>query len=97
MTDILDHLASDIRRIADRRVFGRVAGVQGMLVEVEGLQGHLSIGDRCRIRARGGRVVMAETVGFREGRALVMPYQALEGVALGARADGEQIIYVVKP
>lgn len=97
MTDILDHLASDIRRIADRRVFGRVAGVQGMLVEVEGLQGHLSIGDRCRIRARGGRVVMAETVGFREGRALVMPYQALEGVALGARAEAIAAEPAVRP
>lgn len=97
MSDVLDHLHGNLGRIAGRRVYGRVSGVQGMLVEVEGLQGHLSIGDRCRLQARAGREVVCETIGFRDRRALLMPYQALEGVALGARADAVAAEPAVRP
>ncbi|MBP5856063.1 flagellar protein export ATPase FliI [Marivibrio halodurans] len=97
MSDVLDHLHGNLRRISNRRVHGRVAAVQGMLVEVEGLQGHLSIGDRCRIAARGQRLVVCECIGFRDRRALVMPYQALEGVALGARAEALPAEPAVRP
>ena len=97
MSDVLEHLHGNLRRIADRRLYGRVASVQGMLVEIEGLQGHLSIGDRCRIAARNKRTVVCECVGFRDHRALVMPYQALEGVALGARAEAIVAEPAVRP
>lgn len=87
MSSLLDHLIADISRVSDRRVFGRVAAVQGMLVEIEGVEGHLSIGDRCVLTARRDRRVSCEVIGFRDNRALAMPYGALEGVALGARAE----------
>jgi hypothetical protein len=32
---------------------GRVAAVQGILIEIKGIQGYLSIGDRCSIAGRG--------------------------------------------
>lgn len=87
MAGILDILESDLRRIADTRLYGRVAAIQGMMVEIDGLEGHLSIGERCHIMGRGGRHVTCEAVGFRNGRALVMPFAALDGVALGARSE----------
>jgi flagellum-specific ATP synthase len=47
----------------------------------------LSIGGRCTIIARAGRRVPCEVVGFRNGRALLMPLGNLDGVGLGCKAE----------
>jgi len=83
---LVKSLLSDLDRIPPVRYFGRVEGVQGLLVEAGGLGRSLSVGDRCRIVARD-RTVMAEAVGFREGRALIMPFSSLDGVGLGCRVE----------
>jgi flagellum-specific ATP synthase len=58
-----------------------------MLVEISGAPPTLSVGDRCEVVARGNRApVLCEVVGFRGGRALMMPFGPLEGVGLGCRA-----------
>lgn len=74
-------------RIADWRFFGRVSGIVGLLVEVEGLQGCLSIGDHCRLRGRNGQRLSGEVVGFRSGTSLLMPFGPLEGIGVGCRVD----------
>lgn len=84
--DGITSLLSELERLPTHQVFGKVAGVQGLLVEVSGVH-HLSVGDRCNVIARDGRVVVCEVVGFREGRALVMPFGPLEGIGLGCRAE----------
>ncbi|HSR72673.1 MAG TPA: flagellum-specific ATP synthase FliI, partial [Kiloniellales bacterium] len=71
-----------VTRLPDVRLFGRVAGVLGMRIEVAGLERRLSIGDRCTIGARGGRRVPSEVIGFRDGRALLLPFGPLEGIGL---------------
>src|SRR3546814_16601316 len=41
-------------------------------------------------------MVTCEVVGFRDGRALAMPFAALEGVGIGSRAqisDAEPVVY----
>src|SRR3546814_16591626 len=66
------------------------------MVEIGGVERALSIGDRCYVQARGGRMVTCEVVGFRDGRALAMPFAALEGVGIGSRAqisDAEPVVY----
>jgi flagellum-specific ATP synthase len=67
-----------------------------MLVEVAGVQGNLSIGDRCDIVARGNKLLPCEVVGFRSGHALAMPFGSLDGVGLGCKvvlANTEPLIY----
>jgi flagellum-specific ATP synthase len=93
---LVRNLLNEIEHLPDHRVFGKVMAVQGMLVEIGGVQGNLSVGDRCLIRARANRLVIGEVVGFREGRGLVMPFQPLDGVGLGSRvevANAESILY----
>ncbi|NKB43045.1 MAG: flagellar protein export ATPase FliI [Alphaproteobacteria bacterium] len=80
-------LINELDRLPVHRVFGRVSAVQGLLIEVSGVQGNLSVGDRCNIIARDDRKVACEVVGFRDGRALLMPFGALEGVGHGCRAE----------
>lgn len=96
MATLLRHLASDIEKIPDFRLYGRVTAVLGMMVEIGGVERALSIGDRCYVQARGSRMVTCEVVGFRDGRALAMPFAALEGVGIGSRAqisDAEPVVY----
>ncbi|MDP2326729.1 MAG: FliI/YscN family ATPase [Dehalococcoidia bacterium] len=65
------------------RIEGRVREVTGLLAEVEGIPGRL--GEMCRIEPDGTPPIDAEVVGFRAGRALVMPLGDLRGVQAGAR------------
>lgn len=90
------NLINEIERIPDHLVFGRVSSVLGMLIEVSGVEGMLSIGDHCRVEARNGRMVLSEVVGFRDGKARVMPFGTLEGIGLGCRVEighGDPVIY----
>lgn len=80
-------LLSEIERLSPIRCYGRVVAVSGLLVEVAGAQAALSVGARLVITARDGRRIPCEVVGFRDARALCLPFGALDGVGLGCRAD----------
>jgi flagellum-specific ATP synthase len=80
-------LAEDIESIPERRRFGRVSGVMGMLLEVGGLPQELAIGGHCVVRGAEGRRTPCEVVGFRAGRALLMPFGPLEGIGLGSKVE----------
>jgi flagellum-specific ATP synthase len=84
---LTQNILGEIDRLASTRVYGQVTGVLGMLVEVSGVQGHLSIGDHCRIATRTGAEVLCEVVGFRDNRALLMPFGTLDGIGIGCRAE----------
>jgi len=91
------HLLADLTRIAPYRLYGRVTGVQGMLVEIGGVEHLLSIGSRCSLVARDGRRVACEVVGFRKDRALLMPFSALDGIGLGCKAEIADSEPVIRP
>ncbi|MGE4351311.1 MAG: flagellar protein export ATPase FliI [Bdellovibrionales bacterium] len=80
-------LISDIASLPDMTIFGRVVGVQGLLIEVAGVEHHLSVGGRCCVLSRSGRRVLCEVVGFRDNRALLLPYHTLDGIGLGCMAE----------
>lgn len=87
MNECAQNIVRELDRLADHRFFGRVSGIVGLLVEVEGLQGCLSIGDHCRLRGRSGQWLAGEVVGFRSEAALLMPFGPLEGIGVGCRAE----------
>lgn len=87
MTTLAKNIISEVGRLPDYQVFGQVSAIVGLLVEVGGAQGVLSVGDHCRLLGRNGRVVTCEVVGFREGRALLMPFGSLDGIGLGSPAE----------
>ena len=82
-------LEKDIEAVPALRRFGRVARIEGLLVEVTGAAGAISLGGLVRLTSGSGRQIPCEVVGFREGRALAMPLGVLDGMTLGARADFE--------
>src|ERR1700759_5424036 len=82
-------LLKDIEAVPTLTRYGRVARIEGLAVEVTGASGAVSLGGQCRITIGNGRKIPCEVVGFRDGRALVMPLGSLDGITLGARADFE--------
>jgi flagellum-specific ATP synthase len=92
-----DRLITDIEAVAPHLIFGRVTGVQGLLVEVAGIERHLSVGARCHVIARGERKVLCEVVGFRDGKALLLPFSTLEGVGLGCKTEIAQSQPTIAP
>jgi flagellum-specific ATP synthase len=94
---VVSTFVKEIGQVADYRLYGRVAGVLGMLVEVAGLEQALSIGSRCAIHAQGNRRVICEVIGFRQRRALLLPFGSLEGVGLGCKAEVMESEPLVRP
>ncbi len=80
----LSHLVAAIEAIDPLVVIGKVAGVSGLLIESRGGLTRLAVGARAEIERRGMAALPAEVVGFREDKALLMPFGPVEGVAPGA-------------
>ncbi|MBX6321159.1 MAG: flagellar protein export ATPase FliI [Rhodospirillaceae bacterium] len=90
-------LISDIARLPTDRRYGRVAAVQGMLVEIAGVERDLAIGAHCDLIDRRAQRTTCEVVGFRGGRALAMAFGALDGIGLGCKAELGDSDPVVRP
>ena len=84
---IVEALIAELSALPDRYRYGRVTGVRGMMVEIGGLHDGISVGGVCDLITRDGRRLPCEAVGFRDGRALVMPFGSLDGVGLGTKAE----------
>jgi len=80
----LRSLIAAVERIDPLNVSGRVAAVNGLLIEARGGLTRLAVGVRAEIERRNAPPLAAEVVGFRETRALLMPFGPVEGVAPGA-------------
>src|ERR1700722_3998991 len=80
-------LLKDMEAIPTLTRFGRVARIEGLAAEVTGAQGAVSLGGQVQLTIGNKKRIPCEVVGFRDGRALVMPLGALDGITLGARAD----------
>ena len=77
-------LSAAIERLDPLTVSGRVAAVNGLLIEARGGLTRLAVGARAEIGRFGEKPLAAEVVGFRDTRALLMPFGPVEGVAPGA-------------
>ncbi|MBQ8085517.1 MAG: flagellar protein export ATPase FliI [Lachnospiraceae bacterium] len=65
---------------------GKVAKIVGLTIESVGPSCKLN--DLCLIRSRNGnQEVMAEVVGFRDNRVLLMPFDSVEGIGPGATVE----------
>ena len=68
------------------RVNGKITEVIGLLIESTGPAA--SVGDVCRIEKNGTLVGLAEVVGFKRDRTLLMPLGKIEGIHPGLSVVG---------
>jgi flagellum-specific ATP synthase len=87
--------AAEIEALDPRRFEGRVAGVNGLLVEATGPGEALFVGARGLIE--GPEPMRAEIVGFREERALMLPFDAIGRLRPGAKVKYESAAPLVRP
>lgn len=73
------HLA--LNRLNTIRLSGRIVQVVGLTIEATGLD--CQIGEVCEIRANDSPTLIAEVVGFREQRTLLMPLGDMQGIQPG--------------
>ncbi len=93
---MVDHILSEIDRLRNYSLKGKVTAVLGLLIECTGIEQGLSMGARCHVKAKSGRDVVCEVVGFQQSKALLMPFGSLEGVGPGCDVvvtDAESAIY----
>ncbi|MFP4465473.1 MAG: flagellar protein export ATPase FliI [Candidatus Goldiibacteriota bacterium] len=75
---------SRLAKIDPLKTSGKVTQIVGLVLEAAGLRA--SVGEVCRVISRNEDVVLeAEIVGFREGKALLMPLGDLHGIGPGAK------------
>jgi flagellum-specific ATP synthase len=92
---MLENMITEVSRVTPYRMVGQVASIKGLLIECIGIEKILSVGARCLIEGTTSKV-MCEVVGFREDRALLMPFGTLEGIGLGAKVttvSSESAVY----
>ena len=69
------------------KAYGKVVKVVGLTVESTGPEA--KVGDTCRIILAGtNKTVLAEVVGFTDGRLQLMPYEDISGVQIGDYVEG---------
>lgn len=98
---MIENTLAEIAHLPTHSFAGQVVSIKGLLVECTGIEKILSVGARCQIEGLAplnGTIpkVLCEVVGFREDRALLMPFAGLEGIGLGAKVvllGSESVIY----
>jgi len=79
------------------RKLGKVVNVVGLTIESAGPDARL--GDVCRIIPNGKEEsdpIMAEVVGFKDKKTLLMPYDAVDGISLGSMVENTNEPMMVK-
>jgi flagellum-specific ATP synthase len=97
MDRLAEQAEAAISVLPDYEVSGRVTKILGLLVEIAGFGNDLSIGSRVYLRPGRGINIPCEVVGFKEDRALLMPFGTLEGIGLGTAAVIERSRPLVFP
>ncbi|MDH3658530.1 MAG: FliI/YscN family ATPase [Alphaproteobacteria bacterium] len=105
----LDGLLAELRRVEPYQLRGEISACQGARLICHGLHRHLSIGDLCTVErpARGGGRegrdadagghLLAEVMALTDKGAVLMPFEELDGVGLGATVRLSSDGAVVRP
>lgn len=97
MERLADKALAAIKPLPVFELHGTVVKVLGLLVEISGFGKELSIGSVVHLRPRPDKDIPCEVIGFRENKALLMPFGTLEGVGLGCPAVIQRTEAVVCP
>ena len=84
----LMHLSAQLDTVETSMPFGvegTVHSITGLTIEASDLA--LPLGSLCRINSFGQRTSMAEVIGFKQERTLLMPLSSIAGVARGDRIN----------
>ena len=84
----IETIVADIGALHPATIYGSVTKILGLLVEITGFPETLSLGARVTLAPDDGRRIPCEVVGFKDSRALVMPFGPL-----GISAVAHRLLY----
>ena len=76
----------DVEQMPDYEISGQIVSVEGLVIEISGPVHMFQIGARLRLLPRNGYKVYAEIIGFRNDRAICMPFGKTDGLSPGTKA-----------
>jgi len=82
---LLDAQIASVAATMPFGVVGQVQGIGGLTIEACDLS--LPVGSLCKITSMGGRICIAEVIGFQHDCTLLMPLDSTAGVARGDRIE----------
>ncbi len=79
------------------KIYGRVTEITGIIIKATGLKA--AIGETCRIFSDNDKSIAADIVGFKDGKAMLMPVGDLVGIRSGSRVlpIGKKVSIRVSP
>ncbi|MFV9875989.1 MAG: flagellar protein export ATPase FliI [Rickettsiales endosymbiont of Dermacentor nuttalli] len=80
----INAILDSIKTINDFSIYGKVTGIQGLIIECRGLEAFLTIGTHCLI-TNNTKEILAEVVGFKDKTAILMPFGDLDGIGIGSK------------
>ncbi len=87
MDRLAEKALAGIAPLQDVEVYGKVTKILGLLIEIAGFSNNrLAVGSRVDLRPKPHVTIPCEVIGFKDEKALLMPFGALEGVGLGCPA-----------
>jgi flagellum-specific ATP synthase len=92
----LADLTQSIARAPLVKYEGKILAVKGLLVEASGPPQAMALGARAVVDAAEGPARL-EIVGYRDGRALLMPFETVEGLRAGATLTFEGASPMISP
>jgi len=72
-----------LERVNPIKVYGKVSEIVGLVVEGNGPAA--SIGELCSLLPTGNKPVIAEVVGFKKGKVILMPLENIQGLGPGCK------------
>lgn len=85
-------LCHSIRSNSFYKTYGKIEQIVGMTVEASGIS--CNIGDVCKIASKPGKKnAVAEVVGFKDNKVMLMPYSDMDGIGYGSFVEntGEKL------
>ncbi len=77
-----------IANLVPIKIFGKVTAVKGVVVESVGISDFASIGTRVSVHPiNGAKKIMCEAVGFEGDKVLLMSFDDIDGIGVGARVE----------
>ncbi len=95
---MLDATINKLSKVPEIKFYGKVFSITGLMVEVEGLEGMLSIGSKCSVISNNRKhKTLAEVVSLKAGRAVIMPFNDLVDVSVGSIVELEESSDFISP
>lgn len=90
-------LINKLSSISAAKKFGRVKAIQGLMIEVVGLEGMVSVGDKCTIISVKNERYLCEVTAIDESKCVVMPFYDISNVNVGCIVEVEENSSVFYP